>query len=227
MQAVILAAGRGTRLGNLSQNTPKPLVKAKGKSLIEYNLEKLPRQIDEIIIVVGYLKEQIINQLGFSYEGRKIKYIEQKELLGTGHALHLCRALLKDKFLVFMGDDIYAAEDMRKCLKHDSCILVKKVPQKTTAAKMVVDKKGNLKAIIEEANEAGILVNTGLYVLTPAFFKYSLVPIKSGKEFGLPHTIVKMARDYKVKIEQATFWAQINTPEELARAEELLEKERN
>ena len=134
---------------------------------------------------------------------------------------------IKKQFLVLMGDDIYAAGDIQKCLRHRHCILVKRVLRKANAAKIAVDKKERLKEIIEGVNERNILINTGLYVLTPVFFKYNLVPIKGGKEFGLPQTIVKMARDYEIKVERATFWAQVNTPEELTWAEKILEKTKN
>ena len=59
MKAIILAAGLGTRLRPMTENTPKALVKVNQKPLVEYQIEFLKeRGIDEIIIVVGYLKEQ-------------------------------------------------------------------------------------------------------------------------------------------------------------------------
>ena len=59
MKAIILAAGLGTRLRPMTENTPKALVKVKEKPLVEYQIEFLKeRGIDDIIIVVGYLKEQ-------------------------------------------------------------------------------------------------------------------------------------------------------------------------
>ena len=59
MKAIILAAGLGTRLRPMTENTPKALVKVNQKPLVEYQIEFLKeRGIDDIIIVVGYLKEQ-------------------------------------------------------------------------------------------------------------------------------------------------------------------------
>ena len=111
MQAVILAAGLGTRLRPLTYDTPKPLLKIGDKTLIEYNIERLPECIDELVIVIGYLGEQIIDYFGNQYKGKKISYIKQSQLLGTGHALFLCKKILNDRFLVLMGDDIYSQED--------------------------------------------------------------------------------------------------------------------
>ena len=119
MQAIILAAGKGTRLGKLSQNIPKPLIKVGPKKLIEHSLSNLPQEVDEVIIVVGYMKNKIIAHLGNDFENRKITYIEQKELLGTGHAVNLCQRLIKDQFIVMMGDDIYSTKDMARCNKRE------------------------------------------------------------------------------------------------------------
>jgi L-glutamine-phosphate cytidylyltransferase len=55
MQAVILAAGRGTRLKPFTDKTPKTLLKVKDKTILEQSLDKLPREINEVIIVIGYL----------------------------------------------------------------------------------------------------------------------------------------------------------------------------
>ena len=83
---------------------------------------------------------------------------------------------------------------------------------------MVVNDKNELEDIIENTEEENVLINTGFYVLSPEFFGYDLVPIKDGKEFGLPQTIVKMSNDHKVVIEQATSWLHVNTEEELKEA---------
>ena len=91
MKAVILAAGRGTRLNQITENTPKPLIKINEKTLLEYKLEILPREVDEVVIIIGYKKEKIIDLLGDKYDNKKITYVEQKKLLGTGHALCMCK----------------------------------------------------------------------------------------------------------------------------------------
>ena len=67
MQAVILAAGHGTRLRPLTYQMPKPLIKVADKCLIEHNIFNLPSEISELIIVIGYLGEQIQNYFGENY----------------------------------------------------------------------------------------------------------------------------------------------------------------
>jgi NDP-sugar pyrophosphorylase family protein len=77
MQCVILAAGKGTRLRPLTDDIPKPLVLVAGKSLLEHIVAALPSAVDELIIVHGYLGEQIKAHCGEFYFGRKVTYVEQ------------------------------------------------------------------------------------------------------------------------------------------------------
>jgi len=69
MQCVILVAGRGTRMGKLTDSCPKPMLPIKGKPKLVYTLENLPEEIDEVILVIGYLGEQIRNFFGDEYNG--------------------------------------------------------------------------------------------------------------------------------------------------------------
>ncbi len=200
------------------------MIRIAGKNLIEHNIDQLPDEIDELIIIVNYLAEQIINHFGKEFADRKIKYVKQKKLLGTGHALNLCKNLLKDRFLVMMADDIYSGEDIRRCLKHERCILTKEVHGKFVGGRVKLDSSGHLEDIIEGAhNRSKSLANVGLYVLTDKFFKYDLIPLTGQKGYGLPQTVVKVARDWPIKIEKANFWLQINDLVGLKRAEKVIE----
>ena len=223
MQAVILAAGRGTRLRPLTYHVPKPMVKAAGKNLIEHNLDRLPDEIDEIIFVVGYLGEQIVNHFGHEFGGRKISYVKQQKLLGTGHAIHACREKLGERFLVMMGDDIYGFGDAERCLGHEQCILVREASGKFSGGRVVLDGAGKLADIIEGThNKTFALANAAMYVLKKKFFDYDLVPVHDGAEYGLPQTIAKMARDWPGGIEKTTDWIQVSDPASLKRAENIL-----
>jgi NDP-sugar pyrophosphorylase family protein len=93
MQAVVLAAGRGSRMGYLTKNTPKSLIQVLNKPLIDYVLEALPDEVDEYIIVIGYLGFQISSYVGSQYKGRRIHYVEQR-CLGTAGGLFSARSLL-------------------------------------------------------------------------------------------------------------------------------------
>src|SRR3989338_554814 len=105
MQAIILAAGKSTRTFPLTLTRPKPLLKVGKKTLLEHNLEQLDGLFDEVILVVGYKKEMLTNfidKIKNNYKF-KIRFVEQKEQLGTGHALLQVKDIVKDKFLLMMG----------------------------------------------------------------------------------------------------------------------------
>jgi glucose-1-phosphate thymidylyltransferase len=199
------------------------MIRIAGQNLIEHNIKALPEKVDELVIVVNYLKEQIINHFGYSYEGKKIIYVKQKDMLGTGHALKICEKYLKNRFLVMMADDIYSQNDINKCLKYDNCILTKEVRGKFYGGRVKLDKDGKLEDIIEGVhNRKKSFSNVGLYVATNQFFKYDLVKIPGRKEYGLPQTIVKMAKNIPISIERADNWIQISDLSGLKRAEKIL-----
>lgn len=144
MQAILLAAGEGTRMRPLTYQVPKPMARANGKNLLEHTISRLPKEIDELIIVVGYLAEQIINHFGDEFEGRKVIYVKQKKLLGTAHALSLCEQHIRGRFIVLMGDDMYSTEDIKNCLENEWAWLVKKVRGKFVGGRIMYDSSGNV-----------------------------------------------------------------------------------
>lgn len=223
MQAVILAAGRGTRLRPLTYHVPKPLIRINGQNILEHNLNQLPQEIDECLIVVSYLGEQIINHFGSNYADKKITYIKQTKLLGTGHALHACRSWLNDRFLVMMGDNIYCREDIKNCLRYKQCLLAEEVNGKFTGGRIILNRDKILADIKEGTHHQNkSLINTALYVLTKNFFDYKLVPLRDKKEYGLPQTIVTMVRQQPVAIVKASFWLQITDLPSLKNAAKIL-----
>jgi len=108
MKALILAGGRGKRLDELSAATNKCMIKINGKPAIEYSLDcALSCGIDEIIVVVGYRAEDIINTYGIAYHGRRLKYVIQWEQKGLVHAIACARETIAgDDFMLFLGDEI-------------------------------------------------------------------------------------------------------------------------
>lgn len=224
MQVVILAAGKGKRMNHLTKNQAKPMLMIKGRPVLEYKIDALPSEIKEIVFVVGYYREQIMNHFRHNYKGRKITYIIQEKLNGTGGALHLCKSILDDKFLVLMGDDLYHKQDIKKMLKHKLSILACPVDEPSRFGIVKTDKRGNVVEIVEKPKRPqSNLANTGAYVLNKNFFKYDLVNIGNG-EFGLPQTLVKMAKDCPIKCEKARIWQPIGKPEDLEKAEKVLGK---
>jgi len=212
----------GTRMKELTKNTPKPLLKIEDQTLLEHNLTAMPDEIDEVVLVVGYLKEQIQNLIGNEFLGKKITYVEQKELKGTGHALMQCKDVLHDNFLVMMGDDLYYEKDLEKLVKNPLAILVIDLQTEdlkdSRQAIVKINEHGDLEDIIERQPALkGTLVNTGAYVINEDYFKYPLVPAgNQTSEFGLPQTFLQLVKNgAKVTVVKAQWWHKVASPEDL------------
>ena len=222
MQAVILAAGRGKRMKGLTRATTKPMLKIKGKPILEHKLNALPKKIKEVIFIVGYRNEDILNHFKRYFGGRRIIYVFQTDLNGTGGALHLAKSVLKDKFLVMMGDDLYHKKDLAEIIKHDVAIMGHEVSDTSQFGVIRTNGNGAMVDVIEKPKASKYkLANVGVYVLNKKFFDYELAPIGGG-EFGLPQTLAKMAKDCQVKVLQARAWHPIGNPEDLKEAEKVL-----
>jgi dTDP-glucose pyrophosphorylase len=108
MKALILAGGRGNRLEQITDEVNKCMLRMAGKPLIEYSLENARvAGVDEIIIVVGYLAEDIINTYGNRYRDVPIRYVIQWEQKGLVHAIECSRKSIGDSdFMLFLADEI-------------------------------------------------------------------------------------------------------------------------
>lgn len=222
MQAVILAAGLGSRMGELTKGTPKPLLKIQDRTLLEHNLTALPDKISEVILVVGYLEGQIRSFIGDKFLGKNIVYVQQKELLGTAHALSLCRDVLSGRFLVIMGDDLYYRKDLEELISRPSGVLAWEMRnddmKDSRQAIMKTNGHGELLDIVERQPAAkGTLVNCGAYVLDLRYFGYPLTRAgNQTEEFGLPQTMMQMVKGgAKFDVVRAQWWHKVASAEDL------------
>ncbi len=78
MDAIIMCAGRGTRMRPITDSIPKPLVPIMGKGSLERTLDILPHEIDRVILVVGYRGDQIRERIGLEWKGKKVTYLTQQ-----------------------------------------------------------------------------------------------------------------------------------------------------
>lgn len=116
MQAVIIAGGRGTRLGKLGRITPKLLLPIINKPLIEYHLDNLKKiGCKDVIICTGHLNNKIEEYINKNDHKINIKLSAENQPLGTGGALKLIKNYLEDEFFVLYGD-IYTNIDLSQML---------------------------------------------------------------------------------------------------------------
>ncbi len=228
MQAVILAAGKGRRMMPLTLDRPKPLIETAGKSLLENNLDNLVGLVSEVILVVGYKKEMIMEKFGKEYKGIGVIYVVQEEQLGTGHALLQAEEKVKGKFLMLNGDDLYSREDMKAVSKYDNCILVEK-RKDVGGFGVVVVKDEMVVDIVEKPKEfVSDLVNTGMYCFGLEVFEVLKNLGKSERgEYEVTDAIKELAKQGKMHFEEVKgYWIPVSEPHQIAEAERILESKK-
>jgi hypothetical protein len=122
-----------------------------------------------------------------------------------------------------MGDDIHSARDMAAVGEAgEHAVLVKTCHASFSGGAVMVDASGSLAGIEEGLHAPPTKVNAAVYALTLRIFTYPLVAIKNGAEYGLPQTIVTMARDVPIHIVEAHDWVQVTELADIPKAEEYL-----
>jgi len=222
MQCIILAAGKGTRLRPLTENTPKPLIEVAGKPLLDHVIDTLPSSVDELIIVTGYLGEQIIDYYGDEYQGRKVTYVHQEEQKGTGHALWLCKDLVKGRFLYMFADDIHGKDDIARVTSYSRGMLTLTTNTPERFGIVVRHPDGTLAEFVEKPTHApSNLASTGVFVLDEHIFEFKPV-VETNGEFYHTDMIKEYAKEYPIAVVEQSLWIPIGYPEDVARAHKLL-----
>ena len=174
-QAVILAAGEGQRLRPFTVTRPKAMISIADKPILQFIIESLAQVgIRNIVLVVGYRKEQVFDYFGSGEKlGVNISYVTQAQQLGTAHALNQVKDIVKDEFLVLPGDNLIEASTIAEFTEiKPSAVLVKRVSDPVRYGVVNVQ-RGKVAGIVEKPKEAGSnLVNTGIYAFSKEVFNH-------------------------------------------------------
>lgn len=228
MQAVILAGGRGTRLQPATDAMPKPLVPVLGQPIVQYTLENLPPEIDEIIFVIGYKGKMIRRRFGKHAFGRRIRYASVRGLLGTAHCVRCAAPFLRGKFLLLYGDDVYGPAGLARLVRHDWALLVWRVKHPETKRVVVTDEDGYVVRLVEKPQKfISDLTWTGAGVFQPEpLLNADTAPYRREQdEYEEVPDMFCAVVDHGVKLrtELADLWLRGNTHEQReAAARELL-----
>lgn len=225
MKAVILAAGEGIRMWPLTENKPKPLLEVGGKTILEQIISRLPDEVDELILVVGYLGRQIVDFCKDEFCGRKVRYVWQEKKLGTYSALKICQHLIEpgERFLTLFADDIHGREGITECLKHERALIVEETKEPWKFGIVDLNKDNSINDIIEKPkNTPSNLASTGVLLLDTKIFDYEADRHPNG-EYYLTSALSKMLKDgHKVYAVKSTLWLPIGYPEDIGKAEKKL-----
>ncbi len=193
MQAVILAGGKGARLSEYTKDIPKPMLSIGEKPLLQHQIELLKKNnITDVIILVNYLKDSIINYFSHGEKfGLSISYFEETEPLGTAGGIREIENLLENDFLVLYGD-VMINMDFRRLIafhhqKKSQCTLVLHPNNHPFDSDLVeINDNKEIVAFHPKPHPEGFLyhnlVSAGVYVFSKEITKY----IEKGKkaDFG-------------------------------------------
>lgn len=172
MKAVILAAGEGKRLRPFTEAMPKVMLPVGNKPILQHVFEAVKKSgINEVIVVVGYKKEVIMDYFK-DYKDVKISYVNQDKQLGTAHALLHTKNEIKNSFIALAGDNIIDDKSILKLIedKSEYSLLIKENSQPSKYGVVFLE-KGKLKEIVEKPKEElGKFISTGIYKLPKSIF---------------------------------------------------------
>jgi len=227
MQAVIIAGGLGTRLRPLTYTRPKPLMPLLNKEMILHVLDRLPRDVDDIILPVNYMIDRMRDFFKDVDVGRNVRIVEERRPLGTGGALKNVEPYLAERFLVFNGDVISSINipDMLHHHEENDCIATIALweVEDPSAFGSVGLRDGSRIVRFVEKPAAGKApsnyINAGVYV----FERSVLDSIPSGKQVSMerevfPKIIKKGLCGYKFE----GYWADAGTLKNYIRAMKML-----
>lgn len=225
MQAVVLLAGKGTRMA-MDYEGPKHLLPVAGKPVVEHALDQLPCEVSELVFIVGGPHEEAIRQ-HFSdgmYGGRRIVFLVQKEPLGIAHAFRVAAPAITGRWLGMVGDDIFGPRSLQKLVQQrNPALIASRVVDPQNFGVLVTDDSGYLLHAIEKPKTfISNLVWNGAMVMDRDFFDAKIAPSARG-EYETPDVWMKLiAEGRKIKVIEADFWLPINDKQQLEEAEKLL-----
>jgi bifunctional UDP-N-acetylglucosamine pyrophosphorylase/glucosamine-1-phosphate N-acetyltransferase len=226
MQAIILAAGKGTRLGSITEETPKPMILINGRPLLAYILERLPDEIDNVLIAVGHQSDKIKAYFKNSYAGKSIVYVDASDLSGTAGALFQARISLKGRFLVLYADDVYERRDLENLIRYSYAMgIFEGKPNHASYLQVEMDGDGYITGFrkpTEQEITEGMRVVVGAFMLDDRIFDYEPVRIANG-EYGLPQTILVFAKDHPVNAVLMPSWRTITYKHDIPVLESTLD----
>ena len=206
MKAIILAAGKGERLGDVTCNIPKPMIEIKGKPVLEHNINMCLRAgVKDICINLHHLPEKIKKHFGNGDNyGVKIKYNYETELLGTvGGVKSFNRDIGQHPFFVIYGDtyldfDLSTLKEFHERKGSDFTVVLFRLDDTSNSGVVKLDRCERIKKFVEKpinSETDSHWVNAGIYLIEPFIldklnteyydFGYDVIPMLIDNGFNV------------------------------------------
>jgi glucose-1-phosphate thymidylyltransferase len=239
MKLVLPMAGYGTRLRPLTWSKPKPLLIVADKPILGHVLEMYAglSSLDEVILIVGYLGEQIEDFVGRAFPKLRARYVEQKEMRGQSHALWLAREHLQGPMLMLFVDSFIEADlSMLESEQAGAVAWVREVDDPRRFGVAEVGDDGWVRRLIEKPEDSSNnLAVVGFYYFQQAEDLVSAIDEQMARNIHLKNEYyladavnIMLDRGLKMRVERVAVWQDCGKPETLLQTNQfLLESGRN
>jgi D-glycero-alpha-D-manno-heptose 1-phosphate guanylyltransferase len=207
MEAIVLAGGRGTRLGELTKDLPKPMISVRGRPFLEYLLEYWRKQgVGHFVLGVGYHREVIRDHFKNSFQDIPISYSIEENLLGTGGGLLIALGCLEKRgpFLVINGDtffevDLAALKKFHRTHKADITFSLMGITAPDRFEGLKLDDDGRIAQMVGRHETAACrFANGGVYLMERTLFDG--LPFEQGRSYSLENDIFRYCLDNKRRL---------------------------
>lgn len=215
---IIMAGGLGTRLGELTKDTPKPMLKVGAKPMVEHIIDMfVSHGFTKFMLSVNYKAEVIKEYFKDGSEfGIEVKYLEEKKRLGTGGALSLIDIELDEPFFVTNGD-VLSSLDYEKLLAYHkeqnaiATMCIRKDSYQVPYGVIEINDENDIVAMREKPVEE-FFINTGIYVLNPEVLKH----VPKDEFFDLPSLFDILKKENKLtkSFEITDYWIDMGKKED-------------
>ena len=219
--ALILAAGKGTRMWPLTEDIPKPLLPISGIPIIKRQIDELKKVgVKKLYILIGYQMNEISDYIDKTETEIEVNYIIQEKQKGTGHAVKMAENKIKGSFYCLNGDIIINAKNLKKINKcKDMAMMVTTVDDGSNFG-AVKQKNGYLVSIIEKGKSGKCKINAGIFIFNESIFTAIDNTKKSIRgEYELTDALELVSNQIEV-IEFEGEWKDIGNPWDLISANE-------
>lgn len=231
MKAVVLVAGKGTRMEPLTSGCSKVMLQVANKPILEHILNSaIEAGIEGFVFITGYLEEQIKEYFGNGSKwGVSIEYVQQKEQLGTANAIGCAKGYVDEAFLVLNGDMLIGQEDLKALISRteEAVVCVKEVENPSDFGVLETDDGRVVRIIEKPKNPPTNLANAGIYLFRQSIFDFiDRTRASVRNEFEITDSI-QMLIDSGAAVGYSPLegrWIDIGYPWDLLKANEYLLK---
>ncbi|PSQ08603.1 glucose-1-phosphate thymidylyltransferase [Halobacteriales archaeon QS_5_70_15] len=221
MQAVVLAAGRGTRMRPLTETVPKPMLPVADRPLAAHTADAaVDAGATELVFVVGYEADAVRAHFGDSYRGVPVAYAVQDEQLGTAHAVRTAREHLEGPFAVLNGDNLYDPEGIAALFDAAPAVAGYRVPDPTNYGVLSTDGRRVAGVVEKPEDPPSDLANAGAYAFPAEARGWLDVERSERGEHEITDVLARVADASETTAVELDRWMDVGRPWELLEANE-------